>query len=502
MPDVKFLYIDANGVTTSAATTATATLGGLTLGGNIAMGGYILTGLGAGVNSTDSCTKGYVDSLVLTGGHIREMLLDEHQISAAQGILSAIAFTCLNIPVNGNTVILTDGSTTRIYYFGTGSGDVSVAIGANKEASMQNLATAILGDASGLWKAYYSTALGSIAASVVVIEPKLSSGAASKVYGVWATPTDPKVVDYTAAVEYSSSTLSALPTSAPTASNFGFLRVAASVSEGEIHGVRTSDTWYAWNKDAGIWYTMNGPTSLVDATSGSGGAVKGKITFDSDKGLEIASGVGAVKLTTSNPGLSMDASGLTVKVDGNHGLILGATGVEVELVSSDRLLVGASGIDVAGVPSLFKIGGSAVGANVTATNLDTLTGSGDTTLHSHARTSYLSSTRTVTESISKSEPYYTLAAGTIGRARADTDAKALAEGVALLNITSGAGVVVNGGVAPGVLTAVTPGTRYFVGDTGGLSSVAPTTSGYHVMQVGIACSATDLQVQLQYIGKR
>ena len=501
MADVKFLYLDATGLPVGASTSATTTLGGLTLGGNIAMGTHILTDLGAGVNPTDSCTKGYVDALVITGGHMREQLLEEHQISDAQGILSAVVFTTLGQPVNNDKVTLSDGTTTRVYYFGTGTGDVNVTIGGSKEASMQNLTAAILGDASGLWKAYYSTALGKIAAAVVVIEPKLSSGAASKIYGVWATPTNPEIVDYTATIEYSSSTLVVLPPSVPSATNFGIYRTAANLSDGEMHGVRNNDTWYDWNADASVWYTINGTLSISDATSGSGGGTKGKITFDSDKGLTISSGVGAVLLTSSNPGLSMSGSGLTVKTDGAHGLTLGATGVEVMLVSGDRLTVGGSGIDVTGVPTLFKIAGTAVGVNVTGPNLDTLTGGSDTTLHSHARTSYLSSTMTVTESITKAEPYYILADGTIGRARADTASKSVAHGIALLTIASGAGVVVNGGTAPGVLTGATPGTRYFVNDTGGLVATTAPAAGY-VMQVGFAESATALRVELAYYGAR
>lgn len=57
-------------------------------------------------------------------------------------------------------------------------------------------------------------------------------------------------------------------------------------------------------------------TATPDATAASGGGVKGIVTFDSDKGLDVASGVAEAKVN-GTAGMGVDASGLKVKVDGS-----------------------------------------------------------------------------------------------------------------------------------------------------------------------------------------
>lgn len=52
------------------------------------------------------------------------------------------------------------------------------------------------------------------------------------------------------------------------------------------------------------------------------------------------------------------------------------------------------------------------------------------------------------------------------------------------------------GIAAGVLSGATPGTRYYLGTTGVLTTTRNTTSGQSQIQIGVAASATDLLVQL------
>lgn len=52
------------------------------------------------------------------------------------------------------------------------------------------------------------------------------------------------------------------------------------------------------------------------------------------------------------------------------------------------------------------------------------------------------------------------------------------------------------GIAAGVLTAATPGTIYYLGAAGALTTTAPVTAGHLDQVIGYANSATDLYVQL------
>ena len=80
---------------------------------------------------------------------------------------------------------------------------------------------------------------------------------------------------------------------------------------------------------------MSGTAGIPDATAASGGGVKGKITVDSDYGLDVASGVLSIDLAT-NPGLEFSSGDLTAKVDTNAGLELSASGIGVDLAATWR----------------------------------------------------------------------------------------------------------------------------------------------------------------------
>lgn len=205
-------------------------------------------------------------SIIDSGGIVifpNEPLLDYRQLSNTQGILQAVVTTFAANPVATNSIILTNGTTTRTYC-ATSSGDVTYVIAGTKEETMANFAAAVTTDASGAWYAYVCTGLTSIAATVVVITTRVTALAGSKIYGVWTTPANIKIVDFTAPIrDYLPKTLINMPATLPTVSNFGFERPAAILSNSETHPLRnTPGVVYYWNAEAAAWITTTNATTV------------------------------------------------------------------------------------------------------------------------------------------------------------------------------------------------------------------------------------------------
>jgi hypothetical protein len=503
-------------------------LAGLDLTDDLEMGNNQITGLAAGTDPDDAVNKSQLDSAVVQGGQVKEQLLHENQLDNTEGILAATVLTMVNNPSSGDTITITDGTTTRSYGAGTG-GDVQYTIGAGVADTMANLASAIQGDGSSVWGAYFSTDLDSIDADgVVVIVEDDNDGTASEIYASWTTQADLQYVDYGGETEYNSSTLSTIPSSDPASTNFGFNRTQTSLVTGEIHNVRNNDTLYSWDDDTDAWVTMSGGASIPDATSASGGGVKGKVTVDRDYGLLVNSGILRASLA-SNAGLGFDVSGdLEGKADTTAGMEITANGFAIDIAATNpgvgfdgsgdleakldggTLEKTATGIRVIGVPSLFEVNGVAVGATVTAANLDDLTdGSNADSLHVHAvsTASRLVEEITAEETLAQGDPVeWGTTNNQIRECQASVTARIDCFGVVEESggISSGSsGTVVRSGVATGVLSGATVGSRYYVGDSGGLvSGIGSISAGNHIVFVGTAKNATDLEVTPQYIGKK
>jgi len=304
---------------------------------------------------------------------------------------------------------------------------------------------------------------------------------------------------------------------------------------------------------------MSGASSIPDATAASGGGVKGKATFDSDYGLAVSSGVVTISLA-SNKGLEF-SSGLATKIEASKGLTVGANGLagvanaakgmavgasgfEITLEASNpslqfasnelgikflstgglqkgangtgvkldgtTLSVGTDGLKVAGLPSLFTINGTAVGATITAANLDDLTdGSNADSLHVHASAVATEAPKventftTATDSVAVADPIYFNGVNTVGKADAGVDAKSRVIGV----IRSGSGAapqsieVVSLGNCASILSGATFNTPYYLQDTGGIGTSLP-GAGKRVIQVGKAKNTTDLWVDIIDFGKK
>lgn len=516
----KPMFMNDEGFSEEMAATDDMALGALSVSpGNINMNGSgKVTGLVDGSNPQDAVTKSQLDAAVISGGTVKELLLHEAQLDDTQGILAAMALFFAANPASGDTITITDGTTTRTYGADSG-GDVQFTIGATAADSMANFASAVQGDGSAAWGAYYTSELDGINAGGVVVltEDVTAAGAsASRVYGTWATPANVQVVEYASGTtpdvdaDYRSNTSATMASSDPTYGRFGLRNQQTALEDGEIHNVRNDDSLYSWDDADDVWQVLSGASSVPDATAASGGGIKGKITVDSDYGLAVSSGILTIALTsTVNPGLEFNATdkGLSVLIDPNDGLESNAAGLGVKTVSADRLTTGAGGLDVAGVPASWKIGGSTTDAS--AAELETLTdGSNADALHVHAAPTAVDEAKrvendiTTSEAVSLGDPVYVSGNDTVGVGDAGVDAQARIIGVARTAAGSGNPCpVVTSGEVPNAGSGWTANQPIYLADGGGLTNTRPAASK-RIIVVGYAMNATDLFVEIRDYGKR
>lgn len=279
--------------------------------------------------------------------------------------------------------------------------------------------------------------------------------------------------------------------------------------------------------DAGAGLTRTG--NVLDVGAGDGIVVNANdvaISLASPAGLEFSSGDlridadGArgmaidatglyLKLTATNPGVLFEGGGeLQTKQNATGGLTHTATGDAV-LLDGTTLQSGASGLSVKGLPALFEIATVAVGAAVTAPNLDTLTnGSNADALHVHAAASATSAPKvifpaTTSAAVATGAALYWSGADTVATGSSSVDAQSRVIGLAVAGVGSAATVqVIRTGVATGVLTGATANTPYFMGPTGQPVLFGSLASGARTILVGLAKNATDLDVIIDDRGKK
>ena len=472
----KPMFMGTEGFHEEMAAADDMALGGLAMSGAITMGTSKITGLGDGSAAGDAVNKGQLDQAVISGGTFKEALLHESQPDDTEGVLAVAALTVAANPVSGDLITIDDDTVTRSYG-ATAGGDVQYTIGGTVAATMQNIVDAINNDATAVWTAYLSTDLDAIDTDgVIVIVEDDNDGVVSRVYGVWGTQASIQHVNFNGELDYTSKALTAMPAADPgiAGTNFGIRTTQSALVDGELHYVLNNDVVYGWDDSGNTWQTMSGSASIPDATSASGGGVKGKVTFDSDKGLDVVAGVAEVDID------------------------------EVTLDFS------AGTIEVTGLPSLFEVNGTPVGATVTAANLDTLTDTSNAdALHTHTAATATESPKventetTATDTVAVADPVYINGNDTVGKALANDDAKARVIG--LIRLGAGAAPqsveVVNHGIAASVLTAATFNTPYYLQAAGGIGTSLP-GAGNRVIQMGKAKNADDLWVQIIDYGKK
>jgi len=251
-------------------------------------------------------------------------------------------------------------------------------------------------------------------------------------------------------------------------------------------------------EDASLRLVGTSPDAQLGVNPGDG------ISIDATYGVQV-------DLTATNPGLELTGTSpnktLQAKVDGAHGIIRAASGLEIEIDDTpDTLDVDADGLKVVGVPLNFKVNDVATSANVTAANLDELTGGGSTSLHSHAGSDAaerVERAHAVDEAVAVADPVYISSANRIGKALANNNAKARTIGVArTAQSTVGQNSdIVHHGLAIGILSGATPGTPYYLQAAGGIGTSLPGASN-RVIQMGVAYDTDDLWVQIHDYGKK
>lgn len=217
----------------------------------------------------------------------KEVVLVDGQLSSA-GLTAALGFQLTALPPTGSQLTVRDALGTRVYVFGSGTGDVVVTIGVTVAATMTNLASAIAGDGPARWSAQYAadrTELGTFGTvgiwekTVTASRSTLRLHASAGLAGVstW-TPYGTALL---AAPDYSAGAPAPTPTADPGAAA-GMHRLAGTLQVGEVHGVLAANpiaphpagnfwrwTGAAWS-DSVQWFTVRGSASATAAVAEPG----------------------------------------------------------------------------------------------------------------------------------------------------------------------------------------------------------------------------------------
>ena len=451
-----------------------------------------LEGLADATVNTGAATLGQMNAAislaVLTGGSLKEAVLVQEQLSAVQGILAGSIFYATAAAVDGDTVVLHDGTSAETFTFASTNAAFQPAFGVNAAASMQNLATRINTDSTSFSAKWIPSMLASVnpGGCVVVYEKTAVGGISpSRIYGTWATQADAKVVQFNGQAEYKTGqTPVTLPSADPAAGRFGFRRVLASLTNGEIHYVHETDVMQSWDDDSNAWTTFqNG--SVPDGTSASGGGVKGKLTLDSDYGLQATAGV--ARIVTDNQGLGFSAGNLVIALDGGtlsksgSGLKVADAGItETQLATSvagDGLSGGAGSALAVGAGDGIKVSTNAVSTDYA--NGFTNDNAGAITIRQVA---YVKSNGNVDLAIADSS------IATLAKAKI-----VVVEQASIASAASGSCYARQGAKITG-FSGLTPGLVYLSKTVAG--AVTQDTSGFttgdHILSIGEAISATEV----------
>ena len=247
---------------------------GDTMTGNLVFSsGARITGLLTPVADDEPTTKAYVDGLVISGRIWREALLVEQQLlsnGTSSGILQGILGSIATNPSNGDTFIITDGTTTETFTFlNTPAGAFDVQIGGTGLITTTNLVSQINTD-STLWSAVETSGLddyftGTPSAQFVIYRTAYSA-AADRVYGSLTVSSGIKIVEFaTGDQDYTrqAGTEGDLPSSDPAAKRFGFSRTYADLIVVETHLIVEDNTQWTWDQDDRTWRQTGGPSNAA-----------------------------------------------------------------------------------------------------------------------------------------------------------------------------------------------------------------------------------------------
>jgi len=264
--------------------------------------------------------------------------------------------------------------------------------------------------------------------------------------------------------------------------------------------------------DTGLAVDASGVYAVPDTTKAmSVGASGLAVEVETDGAIEMGGNNKLqINLEASNPSLQIATNELGLKIYASGGLQKDANGTSIKIDDTpDTLDVDADGLKVVGLPSQFKINGSAVSSDVTHTNLNALTGGGETALHYHAETAATQAPKienaiAVDEAVAALDPVYITATGDrVGKSITTNDTKAKVLGIArTAQATPGSNTnVVSHG--PCTATGLTAGSVYWLDTAGGITATwGDIGAGERVIEVGVALSTTSLFVDIKDFGKK
>lgn len=468
MTERKFLYLDDAhfGPAESDSSSDTITLAGMSLSGDLAMsGGAKVTGLAAPTAGGDAVNKTYADNLI-SGLQWREP-------ADLLGLVGNLGFAAINAltPGDGDAYVLTDAGT---------------------------LTTGSLAVVAGDMVQYNGTAWIKVVAASGGFPPDGTRAVLSTSTALVSPYTD--ATDDGKIVEFDGTSLTGVDTGEATDGS-------AILINGE--GAYDENAAFVFDGavPTGTWVQFSGAGQIV---AGAGLTKDGNtLNVGAGDGIAVAADSVAVDLA-ANPGLEFSGGDLLVKVAGDKGIVLTANGVEIEIDDTpDTLDVDADGLKVVGVPSLFKVNDTAVGATVTAPNFDTLTdGSNADSLHSHAaipadEAKRIEDTHTNDVIVAAKQVVRWTANDEITPAANDTAVNSRAIGVARTGGAADAtSEIVKVGVCAGALVGATVNTPYFLGAAGALVLMAAVPKPGRMIRIGYAKNATDLDVQIADYGYR
>lgn len=266
--------------------------------------------------------------------------------------------------------------------------------------------------------------------------------------------------------------------------------------------VLSSDDPLVIDTDSLLFTQFTGTGSIVAGA----GIVKTGSTLD----VELDTGANAQGAGSGggSSGLEFDTSGaagkLRAAVSATGGINRFADGLGIEIDDTpDTLDVGANGLKVVGLPSAYKLNGTAVSANVTAANMAILVdgpAQDASGLHSHKTTEEV---WTTSANVDLGDGVYISGNNTVASGAPAVDAQARVIGVAKSTVTSGNPLqVVFSGPVAGALTGATANVPYYLGSGGAPVLYGALTGGDRTVRLGFAKNATDLEVRIHDFGKK
>jgi len=106
------------------------------------------------------------------------------------------------------------------------------------------------------------------------------------------------------------------------------------------------------------------------------------------------------------------------------------------------------------------------------------------------------------ENLAAGDAVYIDAAGEAFKADNDSGGASEAIGFARSTVLAAASVDVRIAGRAGGLSGLTVGARYYIGESGAITSTVPSASGEYIVQMGYAVSATEVVVQVLQLGRR